>query len=702
MAFKSQNRVSTEAKSVLDKTESFQQNVRRSSAEVNQTVTFDPTKMLGDRRDYLGNPRVIKRNPVQNIKNLLLSNRVSGTSTLSENASIITTNELIKPLKFRRLMMNATYKTAYYADHVFFIFEGAYDPTYVFDSSDYIADYDDAVALIAASNNESYSPFIRWLANQAIRIQEAVIAQSNAHNPFYSMPVSEIYDRLMDYFIGVHRAVVLLNNVKILISDTFRKGIESGAHYFYDEMGAKFYYSDHNKTRIERAIADLARNLYGLNFVPKILKQYLDAGTVSLMRNQNFSFKFIVPKHADPTGAASTLVYNGSALFNLTTTNTEAAINTLVDTLISSITNVCAYLKAGNVRDVTAGLTGFNQFKVLGALTTPVDPAINEQALLQMDLMRTELLGYFSYDAIGGATPYVLYTYDDGHIMNNSATVPSAASVGGLIAQCNGTTRHTIIAAGDGHLAAKPFLPIEESPGWYKAKRGKTDAARLEMVLSDHIRYATSYCSTGEMLYYCNAFVKPYGLTRRTFTATMPMSTNLGAFAAPVNLAAILTHGGASIDAVPIVVPSAFTNMGDAALVREVDFIGISAGILYFCHRMPVEYLSDNGAPYICADLSLAHSMSSALSTFISYRAAATTVERMLGIPIIYRIACITYAAGAPDLVIGAQTSITGVLLHAELEMIFGDNIEEPIDVMEVVDIDKLQYNEKIQREAIY
>lgn len=228
-------------------------------------------------------------------------------------------------------------------------------------------DYTDAsasqiLASMAADNNSKHHPVQKIIANYALAVKDAIIAQSNDKSMFFLMPAPEIYDRLLDYFITVAYIVITGRNL---------------GHFKHfasqSEKGAALYYELYARDIVSNSglMSEMATKL---NVVGKLLSNvYVEPNTLAAFLPGSLSS--YLPNNV---GGLRTTLIDSEAINYYLAPLTQAGgtrpepgyygekIITRFPEIISSFhTQATRYLLSGEVRDISASLAGFNQFSTL-------------------------------------------------------------------------------------------------------------------------------------------------------------------------------------------------------------------------------------------------------------------------------------------------------------------------------------------------
>lgn len=672
MSQKSKFFVKSQSNKPLDKQKSMDSYVGRTASSVERITVYDSTKRVLSNTDYRGRkPLINGKMPTLDQKSIMAYIN-GGTENLVRPTAAIGHSSLYPDLyNATEYIANITYKTVNLSDRVHFVLPNAYLPSYVFTTADYTSAYDDIVALIASSTSDRYSAFDRFIAKQAIRIVESVRAQSNAHSPFYAMPVSELYDRLKDYFLAVNRAVVLLTNAKILMSEEFCNSCASGALRYYDTYGYKYYHTDDNASSINEGIKQISDALQYAVFVPSILKDYLDLATVSLMPNQSHAFRFIVPRMQDPTNAAVGLsfLYTGSDLFTLSAAGTDASIKVLIANFIAEANNIAAYFYGGSAKLLQSGLTGFNQFSMLGNTLGNVKLAVSLPLLTAMDNAKVRYIGHFCKDTVTQAATGVSFYSMHPAVVKYNALKATTGQIMGVLAKTGSINTINFITADDNGGGATSFYSAVHYDGGSLSYEDKRNDIRIAAAMFDHIDFKSNKDSVGKPLMYFNVLIKPFGLTR-IVTDGLTFPEVSGTIASPAVVDADIADRGKSIDIIPTI-PTAtigYLTVGDACLVREIDVISRGGNYvlanLNTADRSIVDGVTSGTATF-SVNIALSSPYTALHANGLPPVIAAEIMEQMLGVPVMHAGSYgVTDYVGVVLLVTGIGNAISATGTH--------------------------------------
>lgn len=292
---------------------------------------------------------------------------------------------------------NLTHYVYTVADHFFFIDPALYNPSNSFTPANYTATTDALVAQYATADGEKTSPYIRGVAQLARAMKDAIVAQQNTTNPFYSIRESEMFDRLMDYFRTVGRALVVIQNTRLVLG--LQNVAISGMNRWYQTVGRTLFTAT-NITDLNLAIVEALDAIRGAFIIPAHISEYLEQGLISLMPNQKGAARLFVPRFATQVSGnqlvPSAITYlPGSGLVAATTTG---AVTTAVSDVISYLRSVATYFQGSAANIVKSALIPFNQLPQLGQISEP-QLAVRPSVLFSINKQSKIMTGAVQYGA---------------------------------------------------------------------------------------------------------------------------------------------------------------------------------------------------------------------------------------------------------------------------------------------------------------
>lgn len=293
-------------------------------------------------------------------------------------------NQLNTKRKYRNLLGSVTVICASMAEDITYLDGSLYSDDSVINSDNYKL-YDDNnqpldagiayeryVTSMVNAAKDQYSPAARRIAKLAKTIKSSVLAQMNDTNPFYNMPLAEIYDRLVDYFRLINRAVTLVKNADAWLhaGDMLQVGAQQ-AFYDYRQI-----YTSKLVLEISDYLARLKTALVGQYYDEVGLTNYIKFGTMGLNPTQNGSVRFIQPiisnvMPIDNAGAPIAIAnkdYTGSLIFLpcLKIHSQFVKTSSYDDIIIQILDQTTQLLYSADVTRIQTALAAFNGLPQLG------------------------------------------------------------------------------------------------------------------------------------------------------------------------------------------------------------------------------------------------------------------------------------------------------------------------------------------------
>lgn len=248
----------------------------------------------------------------------------------------------------------------------------------------YSSTTDAVVDTMVNATVDDYSPKTRRIAKLAKALKLSVLAQTNDTNPLYFMSLSEIYDRLTDYFLFINRAISKFHNYNAAID--FGKLLQIGSIDAYNKYIQ--YYTADNIYVINQKLGKLKASLIGNYYDAISLSDYLECAVAGLAPSQKGASRIIIPTMLPDVNGAM------SAFDPLIDTNNEYPVEEWIENVKSDIEDTINRLYSQDTAVIQTALAAFNGVPMLGDITWPGLSVKNRLAYLMMSH------GYKAYGAL--------------------------------------------------------------------------------------------------------------------------------------------------------------------------------------------------------------------------------------------------------------------------------------------------------------
>lgn len=285
----------------------------------------------------------------------------------------------------RRVYTNATILYQPMAEDITYIDPNLYLTKNKIDSASYDnnAERDRIVTTMISGNPRLFNPKAIRIAKLARAIKDSILAQTNDTNPFYLMPVAELYDRITDYFTLVNRAVVTCKNVMSTVA--LRNAFALGAEAYYSQTYNVLYTADF-VTRLLEAVGRLSVKLVGQYYDETSLLNYLKYASISMLPVQMGGVKILVP-NLNQRAIDSYSAYSGGDFIlgaellpasQYGPTTSAATIKQVQDAILTHIEDLIFRFNGADVSIIKTGLAAYNGVNQLGSIKWTGIPVAND------------------------------------------------------------------------------------------------------------------------------------------------------------------------------------------------------------------------------------------------------------------------------------------------------------------------------------
>lgn len=271
-----------------------------------------------------------------------------------------------------RFFYNATFIMMPCGEDIVYLDNRLFQPTNVIDSTRYTDSSDAVVEAMVNAPSDRWNAKARRIAKLAKAIKLSVLAQTNDTNPFYSMRISELYDRLTDYFLVIDRAVTLTKNLRAIVNmEPALRGAGQSVYSNYKRM-----YTADFQAQVLDYVARLEAALVGSYYDSISLADYMRFARISLLPAQHGGIKYLVPCAHGATVAYEPYIVTseewgtGRAMYfaQLQPSN-NASLPFDKQSILDHIQTVTNRLYSGDISMMQTGLAAFNGLPMLGELT---------------------------------------------------------------------------------------------------------------------------------------------------------------------------------------------------------------------------------------------------------------------------------------------------------------------------------------------